>query len=288
MLQVARLSPKVLGESTPLVVDFLRGQLHAEGGFCDRDGKSDLYYTTFGLAGLMALQAPLPVAQVTAYLETFGDGRQLQLIELSCLARCWTAFSGQNPVPGFADQVLARTERFRTPDGGFHVAEGEPRGSVYGCFLALGIAQDVGLSLPDARQMLSCIADLRASDGGFANSHDIPFGLVPPTAAAVALHRHLGAPPPDGAKQWLLAQLHRDGGFRAGPGAVLPDLLSTATALHALDSLHADLQPLREPCLDFIDTLWTARGGFHGTWEDPILDCEYTYYGLLSLGHLGL
>jgi hypothetical protein len=65
-------------------------------------------------------------------------------------------------------------------------------------------------------------------------------------------------------------------------------MLSTATALHALASLHADIEPIRERCLDFIDTLWTARGGFYGTWEDEHLDCEYTYYGLLALGHLSV
>ena len=68
--------------------------------------------------------------------------------------------------------------------------------------------------------------------------------------------------------------------------APVPDLLSTATALHALDAMHVDLKPLAEPCLDFLDSLWTNRGGFCGSWEDDALDCEYTYYALLALGHL--
>ena len=45
---------------------------------------------------------------------------------------------------------------------------------------------------------------------------------------------------------------------------------------------------LREPCLDFVDSLWTNRGGFFGTWADDTVDCEYTYYALLALGHLSL
>jgi hypothetical protein len=45
---------------------------------------------------------------------------------------------------------------------------------------------------------------------------------------------------------------------------------------------------LREPCLDFVDSLWTNRGGFYGTWADDAADCEYTYYALLALGHLSL
>jgi hypothetical protein len=45
---------------------------------------------------------------------------------------------------------------------------------------------------------------------------------------------------------------------------------------------------LRERSLDFIDTLWSAEGGFHGHWADDHLDAEYTFYGLLALGHLSV
>ena len=57
---------------------------------------------------------------------------------------------------------------------------------------------------------------------------------------------------------------------------------SVATALHALASLKVELGSRKEPCLDFIDTLWNNRGGFCGNWEDGQLDCEYTYYALLA------
>ena len=43
---------------------------------------------------------------------------------------------------------------------------------------------------------------------------------------------------------------------------------------------------VQERCLDFLDTLWSADGGFHGHWADDHLDAEYTFYGLLALGHL--
>ena len=39
---------------------------------------------------------------------------------------------------------------------------------------------------------------------------------------------------------------------------------------------------------DFVDSLWTSRGGFLGSWADETLDCEHTCYGLLSLGHLSV
>ena len=49
MLQVARVAPKVLGDATELVRNFLASQQNPDGGFRDRDGESDLYYTVFGL-----------------------------------------------------------------------------------------------------------------------------------------------------------------------------------------------------------------------------------------------
>ena len=45
---------------------------------------------------------------------------------------------------------------------------------------------------------------------------------------------------------------------------------------------------MKETCLDFVDSLWTSTGGFYGNWADDAIDCEYTYYGLLALGHLSL
>jgi len=71
----------------------------------------------------------------------------------------------------------------------------------------------------------------------------------------------------------------------------MPDLLSTAVTLHALDGIQVDFSKLQEPLLDFVDSLWVVQeqgGGFFGTWDDDQADLEYTYYGLLALGHLAL
>ena len=89
MLQVARLSPKLLADSAPLVEQFIRGQMNADGGFNDSAGASDLYYTVFGLECLMALRADIPASAVVPYLQMFGEGVGLDLVHLACLARCW-------------------------------------------------------------------------------------------------------------------------------------------------------------------------------------------------------
>ena len=43
MLQVARLSPKQLGDARGLVQHFLLEQRHPDGGFQDRAGQSDIF-----------------------------------------------------------------------------------------------------------------------------------------------------------------------------------------------------------------------------------------------------
>ena len=140
--------------------------------------------------------------------------------------------------------------------------------------------------MPNSAGLLACLQCLRADDGGYANQDEMPLGLTPATAAAIQVLRELHAPIDPSLGGWLLARHRTDGGFFATPMAPMPDLLSTATALHALACLGVNLAPLRERCLDFIDSLWTNRGSFHGHWAEDALDTEYTFYGLLALGHL--
>src|SRR3954451_20731041 len=115
MLQVARLAPKVLGESVDSVVRFLRSQLHADGGFKDRAGNSDLYYTVFGIKGLFPLRAALPLGSLREYLRGFGDGDGLDFVHLACLARCWAMLPAGAVPPAAGESIQDRIEAHRTP-----------------------------------------------------------------------------------------------------------------------------------------------------------------------------
>lgn len=320
MLQVSRLASKVLGDSTTLVRDFLRSQENAKGGFKDRAGRTDLYYTVFGVDSVIALQDK-PQGPLIDYLNQWGAGDGLDFVHLCCLARCWAACRDlrERNIPlsrppdtlspsegdregrggmfvetalgtalarGIAAEILQRVERFRSADGGYDPLGGGQFGSVYGCFLAFGAYQDLNVPMPDPERLAECLQHLETPDGAWANDRVVKLGSTNATAAALMLLRQLGLSPRSSAVDWLLARVHSEGGFRATPQAPVPDLLSTATALHALAGLQVDLHSAQEPCLDFIDTLWTNQGSFHGSWADDDLDCEYTFYGLLALGHL--
>lgn len=293
MLQVARLAPNLLHDSADSVAQFIQAQHHASGGFIDRDGRADLYYTVFGLECLIALQRDLPLDDLARYVRTI-DAAKLDFVHTGCFARCFSVLRrgghavDENQLKALADQL----EKWRTPDGGYSGATGATQGSAYGCFLAAAALQDLGLDDRIDRDAIGdCLGRLAVGDGSYTNGEEIPLGNTPATAAAVTL-AHQFAFPIDQAKsrQWLLERCHAGGGFFALPEAPLPDLLSTAVALHALSTLKADIDAIREPCLDFIDTLWTSRGSFYSNWadEDDALDTEYTWYALLALGHLSV
>jgi prenyltransferase beta subunit len=289
MLQVARLAPRLLGESAELVRDFVLSQLHDEGGFVDREGKPDLYYTVFGLDALIALQADLPEDRVGRYVETFGSGSDLDLVHLACLARSHGALRGLSSAVEVRREIAARIESFRSADGAFHNSAGRETGTVYGYFLALGVYQDLGfeeLAAAEVDGLLTFLDRMSTPDGGHANEPTMTVGATPPTAAAVTMMRSMGVAVPESAVAFLESLHVPAGGFRALAGAPMPDLLSTATALHALSGVQRSLDAVREPCLDFVDSLWTNRGAFYGHWADETVDCEYTFYGLLALGHL--
>ncbi len=273
----------MLGDATENVRAFFVQQFTADGAGVDRAGRPDLYYTIFTLAGAQALGLPVPA--LTPWLRTFSDGAALDFVHLGALARCWAVAGESAP----AEAILARMENFRTQDGGYDSEPGSPHGNAYGCFVALGAYQDLGRTVPDPLRMVQCLKLLETPDGAWANARGLGSGSTNATAAAVTLLHQLGLPIHEHVGDWLLAQAHPQGGFLAMPQAPMPDLLSTATTLHALACLGRALpSALRERTLDFIDSLWNAQGGFHGHWADDHLDAEYTFYGLLALGHLSV
>ena len=291
LIRAASRAPLVLGEAASLVRAFFLEHLNDDGGFRGRTDRSDLYYTVFALDGLLALGVPVPIERTASYLASFGTGESLDFVHLCCLARCYAALRDAGAPeackPALGPALLSRVEKHRSADGGYHPVPGQAHGTAYAAFLALGAYGDLQTKPPRPHAVAHSLEALRTPDGAWANERQAPGGSTNPTAAALAVLAHLGVRANfRRASGWLLAQAHSQGGFRASPLSPIPDLLSTATALHALVKTGAPIEPIRERCLDFIDTLWSNAGGFHGHWNEEVLDVEYTFYGLLALGHL--
>jgi len=292
MLRTVGRASDALGDSVDMVRAFLHRQLAPDGGFQGRDGRSDLYYTVFGLEASLALNADIPYEHVADYLARFGTGESLDFVHLACLARCRTDMAdarGQVMDARTREDMAERLQPYRAEDGGFNAAAPAKRSSAYGSFLALGAYQDLGIACPDPDGMAASVQSLQMPDGGYTNEASMTASATAATAAAICVLHYLNRPVPESAVRRLQEQAHPQGGFTAIrlPGApAIPDLLSTATALHSLSLVGAAADDMREKHLDYLDSLWTAEGGFRGHWADDVVDCEYTYYGLLSLGCL--
>ena len=283
MVHGAGRARRALGpEALARVAEFVTARACPDGGFRGRSGQSDLYYTSFALLCLSATSAP--PTRAGEYLETFGDGKALDLIHLGCLARGRRLVGA--PLDAVDARLAHRVQAFARGDGGFHTERSAVCSSAYGCFVAIAALQDLGVSVPRAAELAGVLESMRTPGGGFANTPGSPLATTPATAAAMVALHHLGRAAPEETPAWLLARGAADGGFRAAPGLPAPDLLATAVALHALAVGGVDLGSLREPGLDYLNSLWNPAGGFRAHWADEDLDVEYAFYGLLAAGAL--
>lgn len=284
MLRTAGAARKLLRESADRVVEFVRKRVRADGGIAGRGKKSDLYYTVFGLECLRALGAEVPRDGALEYLKTYGDGAGLDLVHLSCLVRAWADLDPETLGGPHGEALAGRIEAHRARDGGYGASPGLSRSSAYGTFLALGALEDLGRAAAAPGEIVAALRGLRTPDGGFSNEPGAARGSTTATAAVATVFAHLGEPVETPMAAWILERASPVGGFVAAPGVPLPDLLSTATALFALKEIGIEVSGLRERCVDFVESLWSSKGAFRGHWLDHALDCEYTFYGLLSLG----
>lgn len=290
---------------------FAAAQWHADGGFCDRSGRADLYYSVFGLAitaacvslpqpdgtGVSRASCPQWIAagRLMGFLGAQARRDDLDMVHLCSLARAWR-FAMDIPLdlpPGHPfgqpkevqSGLGARLRRFCCPSGAYHHSSTGQSGSTYGCFLAVGAMQDLGLEEQGSDAIADCLAQMRTADGGYMNDADLPMANTPSTAAAIMIRSALGLAADEAAAGWLLSQQRDDGGFVAVPQVPLADLLSTATALMALESAGVVLPAgAAARARGFAQGLWNPRGGFCGSSFDDSLDCEYTFYGLVCMG----
>jgi len=151
---------------------FVAGQWNgASGGFCDRAGKPDLYYTQFGLMLARALRMKTDVSAVEKFCRAH-DVNSFDLVHASCFARSlllvrpWLTWLQRRRIRRDCESALAALIRAaQTP---------------YEQFLALTLAQDVGL--PFEKKPLDAY---RAADGLYANVPEAAEGGVNATASAI-------------------------------------------------------------------------------------------------------
>lgn len=268
--------------------EFVVGQMGVTGGFYDREGCDDLYYTVFGLQLLQAANIPIPFERISGYLQGFyGKIDTFDLLEVASLGRCLGMLPLDFQFGSVKARIAQRIKAFTSVDGGFSMSQGSKTGSVYASFIAIGALEDMDLPIDNSSSIVSSIQSLSLPDGAYVNDHDMPIGLVPSTAAAIVLLTILQGCVSEKSFDWLMSCLCPDGGFAAVPGGEA-DLLSTAVALYALQAGPTkSISGIRDAFAKtayYVDSMKAENGAFYGSSEDKYLDCEYCYYGLLACG----
>ncbi len=257
------------------VFQFLKSQQNADGGFKDRGGRSDLYYSLFGMLLLKEGSLNPPKGDLA------DDSSEMLHL------RQFITQQSSSKIPGFIEQCcltllqkelgINRVSRAKTL---LKLSRSfwKERYSInlsyrsFVLFLTLdAVLPFRGLLQRFSGKMLSRVE---------VNEHS-PCSEI---AAKVFLLKMLGKDGSD-EQQLLISFASESGGFRAFRHLEQADLLSTAVALFALKNAGCDLRLLIPDCLDFIQQNY-FNGAFLSGDGDQTVDLEYTFYGLLALGTL--
>ena len=289
------------------VLKFIMENQNADGGFRDRGGRSDLYYSLFGMMMLRAAESRGNGVRGSGHgaeikkpgsgnpgegrkersanlaLEPYSKSVNLAIEKLKQFAGSQSA----SRVPGFIERCcllllqkelnVKRFSRMRSliALGRSFLKERQSINLSYRSFV-LFLTLNAVFPFPSIfKSMLKKMLTQTSVD------QNAPCSEV---AAEVFLVKMLNY---DGTEeQKLLASFALEsGGFKAFAHLSNADILSTAVALFALNYAGYDLRLIMPSCLDFIQQNY-SEGAFLSGDGDETADVEYTFYGLLALGVL--
>jgi geranylgeranyl transferase type-2 subunit beta len=272
---------------------YLRTGQNSDGGWSGREGGSDLYYTAFGLRGLMVLDALTPeICTNAAGFLRISLSQQASVVDFFSLLYAWVLVQlGGGPdvladsPPDWQARVAALLETFRTPDGGYAKTPGGSSGSTYYTFMVALCYEILTRDVPDPEAVARFVRSRQRDDGGFVEIAPMKRSGTNPTAAAVGLLQMLPgstlSPAEAERVSTFLAEMPSfEGGLRANGRAPLADLLSTFTGTWTLDQLGTLDRIDREQVVEFASSMEQPAGGFRGGVWDDRCDVEYTFYGL--------
>lgn len=264
------------------VLQFILSQQNADGGFRDRGGRSDLYYSLFG--GLMirawSMEHEAWGMEPGATLPELVEGKILKLKQ-------FIARQSKSEVPGFIEkcclvllQKELKTGRISRIRSIFSLGRSfwRERQSINLSYRSFVLFLTLDAVFPFPRL-------LKFGAGKMLKQTVVdPHSPCSEVAAKVFLQRMMNQ---DGSKETelLMSFACESGGFKAFAHLDQADILSTAVALFALEFAGSDLRLLKPACLDFIQSNY-FDGAFLSGDGDPTADVEYTFYGLLALGVL--
>ncbi len=302
-------------EAQNQIKSFLGTQKSEDGGFIDRAGNADLYYSVFGYTLALILDFKVNVVEERKYLKRIKHIGNLDFVHSICFVRCDFLLhlidlrqKSRLPASKFlsisfakglilgkivkslkinCSELLWDLEEYIANDGGYnHNIKEAKRSTIYANYLMWTLYQDLQTEQDVLDEITDANITLMAENGSFANEENSADGVTSSSAAGLIMSSTSELEEMLKTKDWLKQMLTKRGGFKAAEGVPIADLLSTSTALLALQVTGENMQDYAENSVNFINLHWDESGGFFGSIADMTCDVEYTYYALLGLGVL--
>nr|WP_319270145.1 hypothetical protein [uncultured Draconibacterium sp.] len=251
------LTPEIQQE----IIVFIKSQQHRSGGFCDRAGNPDPYYSLFGCWLSLATKQNTEIEQLKTYISK-QPATSSTVEELAINLAKTELFTKQKNESVFS---LLRK-----------VFSGHNFMDISYRFFLLALTID---ATTKSRFLFNQMA--RVWLPFYRVKDNSPCSLV---AALCFARFDLGL----GYKKYqkLLLEFHqKKAGFKAFETTPFSDTLSTGVALFSLAETNYDLRLITPDCLDFIQMNYLS-GAFLSGDGDETRDLEYTFYGMLALGSL--
>ena len=261
-IETVRQGVNLLGdEQQAEVAEFVRQSQHSSGGYTDRAGSPDLYYSVFGSWLGEALDLKDSLLALNGWLEEQKlDDQQNSVHRFSLLFLQQTRLGKRLSAYSLAQKLMMRDF---------------PANFTYQIFLIL-------LLVDTSYGQKSWLCFLgRWMLRFYSIPKEAPSSVI---AALMVARSSLGLKTSEFAAD-LLDGFQKEGAFVAFRGMDDPDLLSTGVALFALLRSGEDLREIAPNSLDFIQENY-RKGAFVAGDDDSQPDLEYTFYGLLALGSL--
>lgn len=308
------------GQGREEVSQFLVSQQNPDGGFKDRGGRSDLYYSLFG--GMMLRAWSMEQRAEGVETEDRRPKAEAALSEHSTerSRRSHEAFEGsiyedrrpetEAVLPELVEGTIQKLKQFIIRQSTANVT-----GFIEKCCLVLlqkelktGRNSQIKALISLGRSFWKERHSINLSYRSFVLFLTLDAVLPFRRILKIGAQRMLAQTTIDGnspcsevaARLFLQKMMNQDGlteqellkyfacetgGFKAFAHLNNADMLSTAVALFALNFAGSDLRLLKPACLDFIESNF-ADGAFLSGDGDQTTDVEYTFYGLLALGVL--
>ncbi|KAA6332656.1 hypothetical protein EZS27_018864 [termite gut metagenome] len=270
---------KLSKEAREKIRRYIESQKDSRVLFMDKSRKEDAYYTAFGLMLSYLFGVRIDIREARQRLENLAIDRG-DLIHYAAYIRSLMLLELLNgkPLQLFFRNIFVGN---KTEIPVFTSFPHNDIRSPYSQFILVSLMEDMHRRTGNSGKIIESLCAYKVPGGGYSNIAGGSTASVNATSAALSVIGQLEEYHTHDDVDYLYRSQDESGGFYAAGQALVPDILSTATALFVLHcyGVSPRINPER-----FIEAHWLESGGFAPTLLEENSDIEYTFYGVLALG----